>query len=143
MARMAGREIYANEKVTTTPERLVTMLYDRLVRDLVAAEQAMVDGDRETWNNEIVHAQEIVAELLGALDMKAWTGSEQLGQLYAWLLQQLLHANIDGDVELVVHCRGLVEPLAEAWHTAAARLATRSVQEQLDRHASGIIGAAV
>ena len=82
MARMAdGRALYAKDKVTTTPERLITMLYDRLSRDLVAADQAMADGDRETANLELIHAQEIVGELLGALDQKAWSGASQLAQL--------------------------------------------------------------
>ena len=143
MARMAdGRALYAREKVTTTPERLITMLYDRLIRDMVAADQAMADGNREAANLELIHAQEIVGELLAALDQKSWSGGPQLAQLYSWLLQQLLHANIHQDRELLEHCRRLVEPLAEAWHQAAGR-STASALQQTTRTESASIGAAV
>jgi flagellar protein FliS len=132
MARMAdARRMYSGDKVTTTPERLITMLYDRLMRDLVAAEQAIVSCDRESANDELNHAQAIVAELFGALDLDAWQGARQLAQLYTWLLQQLLHANVEQDVELVRHCRRLVEPLAEAWHQAAAQVSRTSIQQNL------------
>lgn len=132
MARMAdARSMYSKDKVTTTPERLITMLYDRLVRDLVASEQAIERGDRETANRELVHAQDIVTELLAALDVQAWGGAPKLAQLYTWLLQQLLHANVQQDVELVQHCRRLVEPLAEAWHQAAAHASRTSISANL------------
>ena len=126
MARMADvRAHYAQSVVTTTPERLVTMLYDRLVRDLVAAEQAIVDADIERSNAELKHAQEIVIELLHSLDTKAWAAANQLSTLYAWLIEQLLQANVRKDAEQVRACRELIEPLAEAWHLAAGRVAAQ------------------
>jgi len=128
MARTAGRQAYASDSVTTTPERLIPMLFDRLVRDLVGGEQAITDGDREAANEQLCHAQLIVAELLASLDLEAWSGAPQLAQLYAWLMQQLLHANVNQDVELVQHCRRLVEPLAETWHAAAAEVARQRLR---------------
>lgn len=126
MARMADvRAQYAQSVVTTTPERLVTMLYDRLVRDLVAGEQAIVDGDIERSNAELKHAQEIVIELLHSLDTKAWGAASQLSTLYAWLIEQLLQANVRKDAQQVRTCRELLEPLAEAWHQAAGRVAAQ------------------
>ena len=123
MARMAdARAQYAQTAVTTTPERLVTMLYDRLVRDLVAGEQAIVDGDVERSNAELKHAQEIVIELLHSLDTNAWPAAKELSTLYAWLIEQLLQANVRKDAAQVRTCRELIEPLAEAWHQAAGRV---------------------
>lgn len=126
MARMADvRSTYAKDKVTTTPERLITMLYDRLVRDLVAAEQAIADRELETSNRELQHAQAIVMELLNALDVGSWQPATQLQALYVWLMQELINANLTNDSDRVRGCRELVEPLAEAWHHAAARMAAR------------------
>jgi len=142
MARMAdARRMYGGDKVTTTPERLITMLYDRMVRDLVAAEQAIERGDREASHRELTHAQEIVVELLAALDVDKWSGAAQLRQLYAWVLQQLFHANVEQDVELVQHCRKMIEPLAEAWHVAAAQVTRGAIQRNLQP--TTILGAAV
>ena len=142
MARMADvRNAYARDKVTTTPERLVTMLYDRLVRDLVYAEQALTDGDREVANRELQHAQDIVMELVNALDIAAWPPAEQLQSLYLWIMQELINANLRKDAARVRVCRDLVEPLAEAWHAAAGRVADRARPTVIDAGRS--IGAAV
>jgi flagellar protein FliS len=125
MARMAAvRNAYSSDTVVTTPERLITMLYDRLCRDLVSAEAAIERKDRTVAHEVLVHAQEIVFELLSALDVDAWEGAPALSNLYTWLLRQLVEANTDQDAAKVQHCRTLVEPLAEAWHQAANEVAT-------------------
>ena len=125
MARTAAvRTAYSNDAVVTTPERLITMLYDRLVRDLVSAEAAVERADRVVAHDVLVHAQEIVFELLSALDVDAWEGGEQLASLYTWILRQLVEANTMQDAERITHVRGLIEPLAEAWHVAANEVAT-------------------
>ena len=124
MARMAAvRNAYASEAVVTTPERLITMLYDRLCRDLVGAEAAIERRDRGVAHEVLVHAQEIVFELLSALDVDAWDGAPALADLYTWLLKQLVEANTTQDAAKVRHCRSLVEPLAQAWHQAANEVA--------------------
>ena len=143
MARMADvRSAYASDRVTTSPERLVTMLYDRLVRDLVAAEQAIADRDVETSNRELQHAQAIVIELLHALDVKAWPAAKELSTLYSWIIEQLLQANVRKDADQVRSCRSLIEPLGEAWHQAAGRATNRTVQPGVSLPGSSI-GAAV
>lgn len=124
MARMADiRSMYDGDKVSTTPERLITMLYDRLVRDLVGAEEAIRLGARDLSNDQLVHAQEIVFELLSALDGTSWDGATALAALYTWVLGELVGANVDQDALRVAQCRALLEPLADAWHVAAAEVA--------------------
>ena len=80
--------------------------------------------DRQVAHEVLVHAQEIVFELLSALDVDAWEGAAALSDLYTWLLRQLVQANTQQDAARVRHCRSLVEPLAEAWHQAANEVAT-------------------
>lgn len=114
------RNRYARDAVTTaSPSRLVTMLYDRLLRDLSAAETALVVPDLEAAHRELVHAQDIVHELASSLDLTIWPQGEGLAQLYAWLLERLVAANIGKDSAIVGECREVVEPLRDAWHEAA------------------------
>jgi flagellar protein FliS len=128
MARTAAvRTAYSNDTIVTTPERLITMLYDRLVRDLVSGEAAIERRDREVANEVLVHAQEIVFELLSALDVDGWEGGEALASLYTWLLRQLVEANTQQDAGKVTHCRSLVEPLADAWHAAANEVSSSAL----------------
>jgi flagellar protein FliS len=105
---------------TATPAGLLVMLYDRLTVDLVRAEDALAAGDRAGAHTALLHAQDIVAELLSSLDTTAWEAGERLAGLYAFLLRELLAANVAGDAARVARCRELVEPLRDAWREAAS-----------------------
>jgi|SRR4051812_24082381 flagellar protein FliS len=114
------RNRYVGDSVgTASPARLVTMLYDRLVRDLTTGEAALAAGDLEGGHNALVHAQEIVWELAAGLDPTKWSGGPALAALYQFLLGELLDANVKKDAAKVATVRELVEPLRDAWHQAA------------------------
>lgn len=120
MTSQALRARYSGEAVATaSPARLLTMLYDRLVRDVVAAEQALVAGNGADANNQLLHAQAIVTELRTSLDVDAWSGGPGLAQLYDFVSAQLVAANVAKDAATVVGCRELLEPLLDAWQEAA------------------------
>lgn len=114
------RSRYTRESVATaSPARLVTMLYDRLARDLSCAELALAVDDLPAAHHELRHAQDIVAELSSSLEPGSWAGVDALGSLYTWLLEELVAANVHKDGVRVTACREVVEPLREAWHEAA------------------------
>jgi flagellar protein FliS len=118
------RNRYVTDTVETLPPaRLVTMLYDALVRDLVLAEEAIARYDGQVADERLRHAQEIVLELRSSLDTTTWSGAAGLASLYAHLLTQLIGANVQKDGAKVAVCRTLVEPLRDAWHEAAAAVA--------------------
>jgi flagellar protein FliS len=117
-ALLRGR--YVGDSVSTAaPERLLVMLYDRLVLDLERAESAQRQGDREQANANLQHAQEIVLELRSTLDPSLWEGGPALAALYGFLHGELVQANLTGDSTRTATCRALVEPLREAWRRAA------------------------
>lgn len=119
-AAYAARTRYATEAVTTaSPAKLLLMLYDRLVRDLVTAEQCLADGDLGRASSELVHAQDIVSELHSSLDQRAWDGAAGLAALYVFVRAELVAANVRKDGARVAAVRQLVEPLRDAWRTAA------------------------
>jgi flagellar protein FliS len=118
------RARYLSDRIATaSPQQLLVMLYDRLALDLERAEGALVDGDRQTAHRELMHAQEIILELRASLDVDVWEGGPRLAAIYAWLVGELVQANIKGDLRRVRDCRKIVEPLREAWREAAASLA--------------------
>jgi flagellar protein FliS len=115
---------YASDAAqTVTPGRLLTMLYDRLVLDLSVAEGAMARGDHALTGDRIGQAQEILLELHSTLDVSVWPEGEALARLYLWIVGELSQARIQGQPQRVADCRGLVEPLRDAWHQAAASTA--------------------
>lgn len=118
---------YLDDAVATaSPAKLLTMLYDRLVLDLTRAEHAQQAGDRAAAGPHLLHAQDIVGELLATLDPEAWDGAKQLMAVYTYLLTELVQANVTGDAERTAACRELVEPLRDAWHQAAQEVAVTS-----------------
>ena len=120
----AVRTRYLDDTVSTAgPAMLLTMLYDRLVLDLVRAENEQRAGTRGAAGAHLLHAQDIVSELASTLDLDAWDGARRLLSVYTFLLTELVQANVAGDAERTATCRALVEPLRDAWHEAAAQLA--------------------
>ena len=103
----------------TSPQRLVTLLYQRLLRDLVDADAAITDGRIEDAHNALIHAQDIVLEFHLALDPEGFDGGERLADIYVYLTDRLVDANRSKDRDIVAECRTLVEPLAEAFETVS------------------------
>jgi flagellar protein FliS len=116
---MLRRRYQADAVTTASPGRLVVMLYDRLVKDLHAAHAAIGSADIPAAHNALLHAQEIVAELDGALDVAQWEEARSLSSLYEYLRFTLIRANLSKSQSYCMDCLEVVEPLREAFATAA------------------------
>lgn len=118
---------YADDSVATaSPARLLVLLYDRLLLDLLRAEHALAEADLTTSAASCGHAQEIVAELLSSLDQTAWDGAAGLASLYTFLFTEISRAHRERDASVAAGCHGLVAPLRDAWAEAAAAAAATS-----------------
>lgn len=127
-AGLVRNRYVTSDTASATPARLVTMLYDRLVLDLVRAESAQRDGSRADAGAQLVHAQEIVLELMSGLRTDTWDDASGLLALYSFLYGELVASNLTGDAERTARCRLLVEPLQAAWHAAASEVAAVSAE---------------
>jgi flagellar protein FliS len=116
---MLRRRYQADAVTTASPSRLVVMLYDRLVKDLYAAHAAIGAADIPAAHNALLHAQEIVAELTGSLDVERWEEARSLASLYEYLSHTLVRANLAKSRSYVTDCLEVVEPLRDAFATAA------------------------
>ena len=124
MSLQTVRNRYVQDAVSTvSPAKLVTMLYDALMRDLALAEAAVMGRDVQTAHERLVHAQEIILELQSGLDVTKWEGAPGLMNLYGYLHRELVDANVRKDVGKIQQVATMVEPLRQAWHTAAASAA--------------------
>ncbi|WP_193598162.1 flagellar export chaperone FliS [Microbacterium sp. YJN-G] len=121
-AAMKAQQRYKEQAILSAgPERLLTMLYDRMLIDIERGEAAQRRGDWTEANSQLQHAQAIIAELQSSLT-DAWDGSAQLRSVYVFLTETLIGANIGRDPERTRACAELVAPLREAWHAAADSL---------------------
>lgn len=144
---MAGIDAYrsrflADAVATAGPAKLLTMLYDRVVLDLDRGEAALRAGNRPEGTQQLAHAQQIVAELIADLDVDTWEGGQGLLALYTFALSELIEAGLTGDADLAAGVRGVLAPLRDTWHEAAAGMAAE-VPTQRDGIASaptGVLG---
>src|SRR5690349_6890637 len=97
--------------LTASPQRLVVMLYDRMLLDLDRAHAAIASRDSAAAHDALVHAQAIVGELRAGLDTSMWPAGEALGAIYDYVLRLLVEANLRKDPRPVVECRELLAPL--------------------------------
>lgn len=119
----SARSVYLHASVTTaTPQRLLIMLYDRLVLDLKRAIEAQHDEKYDEASIQLLHAQEIVNELRSSLRTDQWEGAPRLASIYDWLFSELIKANIGRDVAVSESCLTVAEPLAQTWREAALSL---------------------
>lgn len=114
------RRLYTSDSVTTaSPNRLVVMLFDRLVKDLTLAQIGLERREIEAPHRALLHAQEILLELSSSLDLEVWPEGSGLLALYDYVRARLVTANVTKDVALVTECLELVQPVREAFTHAA------------------------
>lgn len=117
---MNARNAYVGQMVgTASPARLLIMLLERLSRDVHQAAVAQEAGDHLAASPHLLHAQEIVLELMTTLRLDVWEGAEQLAAIYRWLHKELVRANTTRDAGLTRDCQRLIDPLVETWREAA------------------------
>ena len=140
----AQRSQYNRDVIlTASPARLLTMLYDRLLLDLGRAEAAQLASNWAVSTENLLHAQDIVAELSSSLDVDAWDGADGLLAVYNYVSNALISANVDRDVERTRESVALLEPLRTAWHEAAMQLpapAPASARSAHPEFATGNLG---
>jgi flagellar protein FliS len=120
-ADTARARYLADAVATATPARRIVLLYDRLWLDIQRAQAAQDCGDAAA-RDHLQHAQQIVAELLGSLDVAAWSGAADLASLYSYLLRELISEVIEPRPGRLAAVTRIVTDLRTSWQQAEAQL---------------------
>ncbi|GAA1131892.1 flagellar export chaperone FliS [Citricoccus alkalitolerans] len=112
-------EMRRRELMTATPAQLTVKLFQRLILDLHRAAADLQQGQAGTASRHLVHAQSILSELDGTLDVNAWSGAADLKSVYAFCLQTIAAANQNSDAQAVLRAIELLTPVSEAFEQAA------------------------
>jgi len=108
-----------NQIMTATPQQLVLMLYDRALRDLRQAKEAIEAKDPIAAGRLLVHLEEILDELLVGLDLDA--GGDialNLGRLYDYCIIRCREANVTKDLTIVDELHQLFSDFRQTWAEA-------------------------
>jgi flagellar protein FliS len=110
---------------TASPAELILLLYDGAIKYCKQAQLHLENGEKELAHNALIRSQDIIDELAVSLDFSA---SEEiakgLAQLYDYMGQRLIEANIKKDKAPIAEVVAMLEELRETW-SEAAKLAQR------------------
>jgi len=112
-----------NAIMSAGPEELTTMLYNRLVKDLKLAREAINKRDNQLSHNSLIHAQEIINHLMSTLDTTLEVGWN-LNLMYDYMNRRLVEANAKKDMEILEEITGFAEEIRDTWVQAVKLVKT-------------------
>lgn len=101
---------------TATPGKLIVMLYDGALKNISAAKDAYHAEDFKRKSDAITKVQDIVMELMNALNLEQ--GGEiarNLQSLYVYVLQRLLDADTNKNLLALEESRKILSELRDAY----------------------------
>lgn len=99
-----------------SPLKLVIMLYDGALRFMEAGKSAITKKDYNQQNENLQRAQKIILELMATLDMaNGGEIAENLMNLYGFVLQQLINANVYDQTDPVDTSIKIMSDLRSSW----------------------------
>ncbi|HSW28474.1 MAG TPA: flagellar export chaperone FliS [Longimicrobiales bacterium] len=112
-----------NEVLSASPERLVPLTYEGILRHLKRAGMQIGAGDIEGKSQSLQKALDLVYGLMGSLDFEA--GGElagRLDRLYGFFAAEILAVGRSLDRARLERLVGLIARLHEAWDEAARQV---------------------
>ena len=114
---------------TATKEQLLLITYDIGIKACHTAENALLGKtnggtrDYDLANRETIRAQEVIRELMVTLNReKGGEVADKLMQLYEYMYQLLVDANIKKEPENIRTVCGMLEELKQTWEEALVKL---------------------
>ncbi len=119
---MYGNGIQSYRKtsvITADPKKLVLMCYEGAIDHLKIGKLKIIEKDYERWGKALSKAQDIINELLCALDFeKGGSIATGLDSLYNYMLRRLIHASVEDDIRAIDEVIGMLTELKSAWEEA-------------------------
>jgi flagellar secretion chaperone FliS len=104
---------------TASGPKVVVMAYERLDRDIAAALSALDVGNLAGAHELFCHAQDLVHELNGMLDVDAWEHGPALAAIYRYVIVRLTEANMTKRAAPATEARQLLGELGDAFRQAS------------------------
>lgn len=113
---LGARRYRETDLGTMTREKMVVLLYEKMIGDLEEAKRALAEGQRSLFTQRVNHSQRIVAELRSALDHRVGGDiARNLEAIYDFLFREHLSLLIDREPRRAQTCIDILQPLLEAW----------------------------
>ncbi len=101
---------------TASQGKLIVMLFNGAVQRTKQAERLLAEGGRPgEIHNNLIRAQDIVAELRSALDLSQGEVAHNMNRIYKYIHDQLIQANLRKDPAIMAECIEHLEALRDTW----------------------------
>lgn len=115
MVANKGYNAYAQNKIlTATPAELTLMLYEGAIKFCNIAITGVEEQDIEKAHNNICKVENIITEFQATLNHK-YAVAEDFDNVYKYLLDRLLEANIKKDAEILKEVLGHLRTMRDTW----------------------------
>ena len=116
MSPNLAHNIYTQNNVgIESPEKLISMLYEGVLRFNAQTKKAVKDGDIEKKFYFANRSISIIIELIEVLDMDAGDISVYLSGLYNYQIKLLSEAISENDTSKIDECSNVFKGLLQAW----------------------------
>ena len=114
-----GYNAYKGNSVNyASKEQLLLMLVDGAVKFSKIARQAMQDNDIKKAHQAIIKTEDIFTELRASLDVSAGEWAVQMFQIYVFINDKLMEANIKKDIKVIDEIIPLIQDIRDIWYEA-------------------------
>jgi len=126
-----------NQVKTTTPGRLLVMAYDAAIRFGRIAREKMAAKQLDEQSANIRKMQNIILELMGALDHKVDRQlAANLESLYVYAFDRLTEANIRDNAKALEEVIQVLTELRSAWAEAELTVRAAGSESRLEERAA-------
>ncbi|HIJ65069.1 MAG TPA: flagellar export chaperone FliS [Candidatus Hydrogenedentes bacterium] len=143
-ASVADCGAYKEVDVATASQgKLIVMLFNGAIQRAEEAKRQLEKSQREGAHNNLIRAQEIIAELRGALNMGAGAIAGNLDRVYEYFQHLLIRANVAKDVQPINECVSMMTSVRDTWQELFDALAKEEKPTkrppEVNQHGSAII----
>jgi flagellar protein FliS len=126
---------------TASQGKLVVMLFNGAIQRAEEAKRQLTKGKCDAVHNNLVRAQDIVAELRGALNMNAGPVADNLDRVYEYFQHLLVAANIRKEPGPIDECIDLMTTIRNTWQELFDNLSKEEKPHApaVNQHGSAII----
>ena len=116
-----AKQFHANNILTAPPGKVTLMLFDGALRFIEEAKKGFDLDESQLRRNEIIHnnitrARDILIELQTSLNLKdGGTFAETMYGLYNYMLERLLEANLQKNIDGLLETQKRLQPIRDAW----------------------------
>jgi flagellar secretion chaperone FliS len=119
MTNLAYNTYTQNNIGVESPEKLIQMMYEGILRFNMQAKRSMMENDIERRTYWINRSNAVISELINILDYNQGDIAHYLSGLYTYQLRLLVEANLYNDSTKLDEVNQVFKGLLEAWKESA------------------------